>query len=59
MIGAQDPKSECHYGNCASTETLLMTNPLESRRDGVCHPAYILHPLCAPPKTVLLKNLRD
>ena len=30
MIGTQEPKSGYHYGDCASTGTPLITNPLES-----------------------------
>ena len=30
MIGIQEPKSGYHYGDCASTETAHIRNPLES-----------------------------
>ena len=37
-IGIQEPKSGYHYGDCALTETTLMTNPVEPWKMGLLTP---------------------
>ena len=46
MIGTQEPKSGYHYGDCASTGTPLITNPLESWKMGFLTPHTFFTP-CA------------
>ena len=40
MIGTQESKIGYHYGNCASTETPFMTNPVEPWKMGFLTPIH-------------------